>query len=584
MRKWWPLVAICLGSFMLLLDVTIVNVALPKMASDLHASFSSLQWVVDAYSLALAAVLLVLGSLADLYGHRRLYLIGLTVFALASLSCALAPNPATLVTARAVQGLGGAAMFATSAALLGKTYHGRDRGTAFGFWGAVNGAGAAAGPVLGGLLTQGLGWPAIFLVNVPIAAVTVVLTLRVVRKDQSHQSHRPHPAAAPAGAPAAVAGVPAAALQAVRRGPGIGAVDLPGALAFTVCAGFLTFGLIRGGESGWTTGPTLAGFVVAVVALAVFVGLERRSARPMLDLALLRTPSFAGLMLGAVLIQGAAFGSLVLVSIWLQSVLGLSPIPGGLALTPLAVLSFATSAVAGRFLQRIPARFPIGIGALLVALGTFLLSRSVGTGSHQSALYAGLMVIGVGIGFATPVLMSAAMGSVPPQRMGMAGGAVNTARQLGLTLGIAVFAAVFAGRAQTVLAGAGFVPDPQRAASALGSGQAARLVAAAPAARRSAAETVAHHAFASGLDTVFLVSACAAAVAGLLVLVLVRPRTAMPAGVPAARAEGSAPEPSEVPAADSSPPLVAAPLASAASGASAGDSPASVNGGESQRD
>ncbi|WP_051939855.1 MFS transporter [Phaeacidiphilus oryzae] len=497
MRKWWPLVAICLGSFILLLDVTIVNVALPRMASDFHASFSSLQWVVDAYSLALAAVLLVLGSLADLYGHRRLYLGGLVLFALASLSCALAPNADALVASRAVQGIGGAAMFATSAALLTKNYGGRDRGVAFGFWGAVNGAGAAAGPVLGGLLTQGIGWQAIFLVNVPIAAITVGLTLRAVAKDPHH-------------------------------GPGrAGGIDLPGAIAFTVSAAALTYALIRGGESGWSDRTTLISFAVAAAALLVFVVVELRSERPMLDLGLLRTPSFAGLMVGAVLMQGAAFGGLVLVSVWMQSLLGLDPIPAGLALLPLSLLSFAVSALVGRYIQRLPARYPIGVGGLIVGLGLLLIRLQLTADSGRSSLYLGLAVIGLGIGLATPVLVSAAMGSVPPQRIGMAGGAVNTFRQLGLTLGIAVFAALFSARAQQVLEGAGgLVRDPHATASALGSGEAYAMIRSAPEASRQAVGGLAHQAFAAGLDRIFLVAALAAGVAGVITLLLVNPRPA----------------------------------------------------------
>lgn len=263
MRKWLPLVAICLGAFILLVDVTIVNVALPRMADDLHASFASLQWVIDIYALALAALLMVTGSLADLFGHRRLYALGLTVFALASLACALAPNAAVLITARAVQGVGGAAMFATSAALVSATYHGRDRGVAFGVWGAVNGAAAAAGPIVGGLLTEGFGWQAIFLVNLPIAVVAVALTLRVL----------------PAPAPAARSGA---------------RLDLPGAAAFTLAAAALTYALIRGGEHGWGDALTVSAFVVAALAAVGFVVAEHRSSHPMLELALLRRPPSPG--------------------------------------------------------------------------------------------------------------------------------------------------------------------------------------------------------------------------------------------------------------------------------------------------
>ncbi|WP_171168236.1 MFS transporter [Streptomyces sp. I05A-00742] len=501
MRKWWPLVAVSLGAFILLVDVTIVNVALPRMGDDLDASFSSLQWVVDAYALSLAALLLAAGSLADLFGHRRLYTAGLTVFALASLACGLAPNAGALVAARAVQGAGGAAMFATSAALLGATYQGRDRGTAFGIWGAVNGAAAAAGPILGGVLTEHIGWQAIFLVNLPIAAAAVLLTLRVVRADR-----------------------PRAAGE--RRGR----VDVAGAVTFTLAAAAATYGLIRGAESGWTSGAVLASFAVAAVALVAFVLAETRAGRrgelPMLDLALLRRPSFAGLMGGALLFQGGAFGGLVLVSIWLQSVLGLGPVESGLALTPMAVVSFLVSAFAGRHTQRLTPRLPIGLGLMLVAVGMYLLYATMSADAGRSALIAGLAVAGAGVGLATPVLVSAATGSVPPQRMGMAAGAVNTFRQLGTSLAIAVLGAVFAHGARAELSDA--VPDPHGAAVALGAGQAQRLVAAAPPEHRAAAEDLVHRAFAGGLQDVFLWSAAAAVAGGLLVLALVRPTPRKP--------------------------------------------------------
>ena len=467
MRKWLPLVAICLGAFILLVDVTIVNVALPRMADDLDASFSSLQWVIDIYALALAALLLVSGSLADLFGHRRLYVAGLTVFALASLACALSPNAAVLITARAVQGVGGAAMFATSAALVAATYKGRDRGVAFGVWGAVNGAAAAAGPIVGGLLTQGFGWQAIFLVNLPIALVAVLLSLRAL----------------PAGA-RAVSGV---------------RLDLPGALTFTLAAAALTYALIRGGDHGWTEGLALAAFAVAALSAAAFVVAELRSAQPMLDLSLLRRPSFAGLLAGALLYQVAAFSGLVFISLWLQNVLGLSPVRGGLALMPLAGTAFLVAALAGRHMHRFAPRVPIGGGLLLIAAGCALLWSTVHAGSGQSALFAGLAVTGVGVGLATPVLVSAAVDSVPPDRAGTAGGAVNTFRQLGMTLGIALFGAVFTARIRTATT-SGATP---------------------------------HAAYASAIDRISLYAAAAALAGALLVLTLVRtPRPAPHAPAP----------------------------------------------------
>jgi EmrB/QacA subfamily drug resistance transporter len=470
MRKWLPLVAICLGAFILLVDVTIVNVALPTMADDLHASFASLQWVIDIYALALAALLMVTGSMADLVGHRRIYVAGLSVFALASLACALSPNAAVLITARAVQGAGGAAMFATSAALVSATYQGRDRGVAFGVWGAVNGAAAAAGPIVGGLLTEGFDWPAIFLVNLPIAVVAVVLSLRVL--------------------PAREAG-----------GRSGARLDLPGAATFTLAAAALTYALIRGGEQGWGDGLTVAAFVVTVLSAGGFVAVEARSANPMLDLALLRRPSFAGLLTGALLYQLASFSGLVFVSLWLQNVLDLSPVRGGLALMPMAGTSFVVAALAGRHMHRFAPRVPIGGGMLLVAAGSLLLWSGVHAGSGESALFAGLAVVGVGVGLATPVLVSAAIDSAPPERAGMAGGAVNTFRQLGLTLGIALLGAVFTARLRDVTSHGG----SERAG------------------------------YAAAIDRISLLAALAAVVGAALILTFVRrPSSRSAAGGPAA--------------------------------------------------
>lgn len=229
MRKWMPLLAVCLGTFMLLIDVTIVSVALPQMTDSLDASFSALQWVVDVYVLVLAALLMAIGSLSDLKGARRVYLAGLTIFALASLACGLAGSSGQLIAARGVQGLGAAAMFATNTALLAANYRGRDRGIAFGLWGAVNGAAAAAGPILGGLLTEHLNWRWIFLVNLPVAALALYVGAKYL-----------------AGS----------AIRTDRR------VDLPGTISFTLVSTLLIFALIRAGDDGWGATSTLCSSAV----------------------------------------------------------------------------------------------------------------------------------------------------------------------------------------------------------------------------------------------------------------------------------------------------------------------------------
>jgi EmrB/QacA subfamily drug resistance transporter len=484
MRKWWPLVTVCLGTFMLLVDVTIVNVALPDMAEDLSTSFSSLQWVIDAYALALAALLMGIGSIADIQGHRRVYIGGLALFAVSSMACGLAADAGLLIAARAVQGVGGAAMFATTFALLSSSYQGRDRGAAYGIWGAVSGASAAVGPIVGGLLTQGFSWRWIFFVNVPISVAAIAMAVVVL-----------------------AGGRPAERLR----------IDLPGMVAFTVAAAALTFAMIRAGEDGWGSGTVLGLLALGVAGLAVFVLIERRSDHPLLDLALFRNRTFVGVMVAALLLNFAAFAYFTWTSIWLQSLIGLSPIEAGLTGLPLSASSFVVSAVIGRFLNRLAPGPVIGGGLVLIGAGALLCAVLVGPGSSWPALVAGFVVIGVGVGAATPTLSSTAMGAVPPQRGGMAAGAVNTARQLGFAFGIALLGSAFTSSATGSLDADG-VPDASGVAGALAGGQARGVLGATP----QLADSV-RAAFATGLDAAFLVAGAGGVIAGVAVLLLTRP-------------------------------------------------------------
>jgi EmrB/QacA subfamily drug resistance transporter len=265
-RKWWTLTAVCMGIFMLLLDITVVNVALPSIARSLGASFDDLQWVVDAYALTLAALLLAAGSLADRIGRRAVFATGLGVFTLSSLACALAPDALFLILARAVQGIGGAAMFATSLSLLAQEFQGRDRGTAFGIYGATTGASVALGPVLGGVLTTGLGWHAIFLLNIPIGLATIALTLTRVAE---------------------------------TRNPSAGRLDWPGFATFSAALAAFVFALIRGNALGWSSPLIVACLFGAASLLMLFIVIERRRAEPMLDLRLFATPTFSGASVAA---------------------------------------------------------------------------------------------------------------------------------------------------------------------------------------------------------------------------------------------------------------------------------------------
>ncbi|MEU8356143.1 DHA2 family efflux MFS transporter permease subunit [Nonomuraea sp. NPDC048882] len=409
--SWSPLVAACLGAFMLLVDVTIVMVALPDITADLGMSFTGGQWLLDGYALALAALLLAAGSFADHTGRRKVYLAALAVFALASLACGLAPSGGVLLAARVVQGAAAAAMMATTLALISATYHGRRRGIAFGVWGGVNGAAAAVAPVLGGLLTEHLHWRAIFLVNLPITLIAGWLTVRGVEES---------------------------------RLPGGARLDWIGMATFTLAAGGLTYGLIEGGEHGWTAARTLVPLGAAAVALAAFLVAETRGANPMLDLRLFADRSFSGIMAGAGLLMPAAFACLAFTSLWLQQDLRLGPVTAGLALSPMALSSLVTSVAASRLLPTLTPRAALGGGLLLIGAGSFL-QGLLGAESDWPALAPGLIVVGVGVGLAVPALSSAAMAHAPAGRAGMAAGTVNTVRQLGYALGIAVLGIVYQG-------------------------------------------------------------------------------------------------------------------------------------------
>ncbi|HZE48355.1 MAG TPA: MFS transporter [Jatrophihabitantaceae bacterium] len=486
MRKWLPLVAVCLGSFMLLVDVTIVNVALPDMAADLSTSFTSLQWVIDIYALALAALLLGFGSFADVVGRRRVYLGGLVVFAAASLVAGIAPNTAVLITARAVQGLGGAAMFATTLALLNSSYQGRDRGTAFGIWGAVSAIAAAVGPIAGGLLTQHGSWRWIFFVNLPISVIAVVMTLRVIAADQPGRRHR---------------------------------IDIAGIASFTLSAGAITFALIRASDDGWLSARTLGLLALGAVALVGFVMVERRTATPVLDLALFRSPRFVGVLISGAVVNFSAFAYLAYTSLWLQTVRGLSPVEAGLAGSlPISVAAFLVSAGVGRFLHHARPHWIVGGGLTLVGAGALMQAR-LSADSSWTPLLAGLIVSGIGVGLAVPTLVSTAMGAVPVQRGGMAAGAVNTARQLGYAFGVAVLGSVVQARAEHVLRGK--TPDPSGFANALTSGQAQETIGRAPAAQRGYVDGLVHAAFASGLNATFAVAGGLGIVAGLFAMIMI---------------------------------------------------------------
>jgi len=416
-RKWWTLVLISIATFMLLLDITVVNVALPDIQRDLDASLSSLQWVVDAYSLMLAAFLLTAGSLGDRLGRRRVFTIGFAVFTVASFLCGIAGDPTLLNLARGLQGVGGAAMFATSLALIGQEFHGKDRATAFGVWGATVGGAVAIGPLVGGLITEHLGWEWIFFVNVPIGVLAIVLT------------------------EARLANV---AAQDAQR------IDLPGLAAFSLGLFLLIFGLIRGNPEGWGSPVIVASLGGAVALLAAFVAIEARSSHPMLDLTLFRKPAFNGVSAVAFGLSAGMFALFLYLTIYMQGVLGFSPLETGLRFLPLTVLSFLASPIAGSLSHRIPIRILLGVGMAGVGSG-LLLMHGLSVDSEIDDLLLGFLIAGIGIGVTNPGIGQAAIAVVPAERAGMGSGINTTFRQIGIATGIASLGAIFQSRVSSKL-------------------------------------------------------------------------------------------------------------------------------------
>ena len=478
-RTWWTLIGVCVATFMLLVDVTIVNVALPSIQRDLGASLTSLQWVVDAYALMLSALMLTAGSLADRLGRRRVFELGVLVFTVASLLCGLSTSSTLLNLARGLQGIGGAAMFATSLALIAQEFRGREFGTAIAAWGSTVGAAVAVGPLIGGALTEGLGWQWIFFVNVPVGAIALALALLRMREYHDPDS----------------------------RG-----IDFGGLVTSSAALFLLIFGLLRGNAEGWSSTVIVASLAGAAVLFAVFIAIERSQERPMLELSLFRRPAFVGVSLGTVAIGAGMFAMFFYLSLYLQDILGYSPLKAGLRFLPLTLLVFVIPAVTRGASERVPPRVMLGSGLALVSLGLFLM-HGIHTGSTWTTLLAGLIVAGVGIGLSNPAIGSTALGVVEPARSGMASGFSNTCRIGGVAVGVAGLGAVFQHRIETKLTELG---APGRLSDSISSGD----THAAPARFADAAR----EAFIAGLNEILLIGAATLLIGAVAAFVLIRAR------------------------------------------------------------
>jgi EmrB/QacA subfamily drug resistance transporter len=498
-NKWWTLVAVCLGTFMLLLDITIVNVALPDIQRALHSSFSGLQWVVDAYALSLAALLLTAGSLADMYGRRLFYVIGLIIFTASSLMCGLAGGTLMLQLSRALQGVGGAIMFAVSLALLAEAFRGKDRGIAFGVWGAITGLAVAIGPLLGGVLTSGLSWRWIFFVNLPIGVVAVIIAMTKVAETRAPHARRP---------------------------------DWAGFVLFTLALSSLVYALIESNERSFTNSLVLGCFAAAAVLLLLFVVVEWRGKHPMFDLTLFRLPTFSGGSIAAFGVSASIFALILYLVLYLQDILGYSALATGVRLLVLSGGILATSAIAGRLSSRVPVRLLIGPGLLVVGVG-LLLMRGLDATSSWTHLVPGLLVAGLGVGMVNPPLASTAVGVVKPERSGMASGINSTFRQVGIATGIALLGTLFSNKVtDEVRARVANVPglsgQGRQIATAVQSGNIKQTIGRLPAHAREAVGLITKAAFTTGLDRIMLIAAIIAVAAGVLSLVLIRKKDFAP--------------------------------------------------------
>ena len=410
-RKWWTLGAVSFGLFMIMLDNTVVNVALPTIQRHLGARLSELEWIVSGYALTFAALMLTGGKLADLLGRRRVFVAGLTVFSASSLACALAPSAGFLIAARIVQGIGAALMNPATLSIISAAFPPRQRGTAIGIWAGVSALALAIGPLVGGLLTEHIGWSAIFYLNVPIGVAAIAASLLLI--DESRDASK-------------------------DRRP-----DVPGQLTSAVGLFAVTYALIEANGYGWGSARILGAFAVGAAALVAFVLLERHQRAPMLELGLFRNRTFAGANVVLLLVALAMFGVFFFLSLYMQNILGYSPVEAGATFLPMTLLIIVISPLAGRLSDLVGSRWLLTAGMTLLAVQLFYFSR---LGVHEGFwnLAPGMLLGGLGMPAVMAPASAAALSGVSVDRAGVGSAVLNTSRQLGGSIGVALMGAILA--------------------------------------------------------------------------------------------------------------------------------------------
>jgi EmrB/QacA subfamily drug resistance transporter len=410
-RKWLTLAAVSFGLFMIMLDNTVVNVALPSIQRELGVGLSELEWIVTGYALAFAALMLTGGKLADLFGRRLVFVVGLGIFTLASLACGLAGSGDVLIAARIVQGIGAALMNPATLSIIAATFPPHQRGMAIGIWAGVSGLALALGPLVGGLITEHVNWNWIFFVNVPVGIAAIAASLLVIRESRDESE--------------------------VQR------LDFPGLATSAIGLFALTYGLIEANTHGWTSTRILVSFTVAVVALVGFVLLERHQRVPMLDLSLFRSGTFAGANLVVLLVALAMFGVFFFVSLYMQNLLGFSPVQAGAAFLPMTILVILIAPVAGRASDRIGSRWLMTAGMTLLGIQLLYFSQLSATSTFWNLL-PGMLVGGLGMALTMTPSAAAAMRALPVDKSGVGSAVLNAFRQVGGSIGIALMGAIMA--------------------------------------------------------------------------------------------------------------------------------------------
>ena len=434
-RKWWTLAAVAFGLFMIMLDNTVVNVALPSIQRDLGIDLSELEWIVTGYALSFAALMLTGGKVADMVGRRRIFVLGIVVFTAASFLCGIAESSELLIGARVLQGVGAALMNPATLSIIAATFPPAQRGMAIGIWAGVSALALAIGPLVGGLLTQHVGWEWIFFVNVPVGILGIVASYLFIdeSKDTSHEQR----------------------------------LDLPGLLTSGIGLFALTYGLIEANTYGWTSARILGAFAIAVVGLVGFVLLERHQRLPMLDLSLFRSGTFAGANLVILLVAFAMFGIFLFVSLYMQNILGYSAVQAGAAFLPMTILIILIAPIAGKTTDRIGSRWLMTAGMALIAVQLFYFA-TLGVDARYWDLLPALVIGGIGMALTMTPSAAAAVRSVPVDKSGVGSAVLNSFRQVGGSIGIAVMGAIVAHEVAGRRSPEAFVDGFQRALEVAG--------------------------------------------------------------------------------------------------------------------